>query len=112
MQVSLAEAATHLSELAARAEAGEEVVLTRGDAPSIRLVVDHRRPERADGQASPGELRVVGTNATASEREEVRQRRRRVLEEFRGVLKGRPGLEGVTAANIADDLYDEDGLPT
>lgn len=111
MQVSLAEAATHLSELAARAEAGEEVVLTRGDAPSVLLVIDHRKLERSNGPASFDETGVTGANATASEREEVRQRRRRVLEEFRGVLKERPGLEGVTAANIADDLYDEDGLP-
>ena len=111
MQVSLAEAATHLSELAARAEAGEEIVLTRGDAPSVRLVIDHRKPERADAPASMSELDVSNTSVPAFDREQVRQRRRRVLEEFRGILKGKPGLEGVTAANIADDLYDEDGLP-
>jgi antitoxin (DNA-binding transcriptional repressor) of toxin-antitoxin stability system len=111
MQISLAEAATHLSELAARAEAGQEIVLTRGDAPSVRLVIDHRKLERGDALASMSELDVSGTTVAASDREEVRQRRRRVLEEFRGVLKGKPGLERVTAANIADDLYDEDGLP-
>ncbi|WP_375429465.1 type II toxin-antitoxin system Phd/YefM family antitoxin [uncultured Sphingomonas sp.] len=100
-----------MSELAARAEAGEEIVLTRGDAPSVRLVIEGRKPERLDGPANFDELGVSGASATASDREEVRQRRRRVLEEFRGVLKGQPGMEGVTAANIADDLYDEDGLP-
>lgn len=85
MHVTLAEAADNLSELAARAEAGEEVVLTRGDAPSVRLVVDRRRP-------------------TAEEK-------RAILERFRGIVKGRPEWEGVTAATAADFLYDENGLP-
>lgn len=85
MQVTLAEAAANLPELAARAEAGEEIVLTRGDAPHARLVVDRRKP-------TPEEKRAV-------------------LERFRGVAKGKPEWEGVTAATAADFLYDENGLP-
>jgi antitoxin (DNA-binding transcriptional repressor) of toxin-antitoxin stability system len=85
MQVPLAEAATHLSELAARAEAGEEIVLTRGDAPSVRLVVDRRKPTSAEKRA--------------------------VLERFRGVAKGKPEWQGVTAATASDFLYDKFGLP-
>ena len=85
MQVSLADAAPLLAELAARAEAGEEVVLTRGDAPPVRLVL--------------------------AEQESIKERRRRVLERYRGAWKGLPQFEGCTAATLTDDLYDEDGLP-
>lgn len=85
MQLTLAEAAAHLPELAARADAGEEVVLTRDDAPPLRLVPMNR--------------------------ESIRERRRRVLEQYRGAWKGLPQFEGCTAATLTDDLYDEDGLP-
>lgn len=85
MHVSVIRAETQVTDLIRRAQAGEDVVLISGDGPPVRLV--------------PTDWDIV------------REHRRRVLEEFRGVLKGKPGLEGVTAANIADDLYDEDGLP-
>lgn len=86
MFVSAAEAAFQLNDLVRRAQAGEEVVLTTRDGePPVRLVpIDW---------------------------DTIRERRRKALEEFRGVLKGKPGMEGVTAANITDDLYDENGLP-
>ncbi len=75
MHVTLAEAATNLPEFAARAEVGENVVLTRGDA-----------------KPTPEEKRAV-------------------LKRYRGVGKGRPEWEGVTAATAADFLYDDHGLP-
>lgn len=43
--------------------------------------------------------------------EEVRARRRKALDAFRGIAKGRPEWEGVTAENASDFLYDENGLP-
>ena len=85
MRVALEEAAANLAELACRVDAGEEVVLTRGEAPDIRLVAGRRKP-------------------TAEEK-------RAVLERYRGIAKGRPEWEGVTAATAADFLYDENGLP-
>ena len=52
-------AKTHLSELVARAEAGEEVVLARGREPAARLVAivqgaKRRQPGRLKGQISIG----------------------------------------------------------
>jgi len=38
MRISLAEAETQLGELVRRAEAGDEIVLTRDGKPSVRLV--------------------------------------------------------------------------
>lgn len=85
MQIALSHAKARLSELAARAEKGEEIVLTRRGQPAVRLVAEQRR-------VTPEEKRAV-------------------LEKYRGILKGRPDMEGVTSSNIADFLYDENGLP-
>jgi prevent-host-death family protein len=38
MQVNIHEAKTHLSELIAQAEAGEEVIIARANKPAVRLV--------------------------------------------------------------------------
>lgn len=89
MNVSLSEAKGRLTELVRRAEAGEEVVLTRHGRPAARIV--------------PNETKLTP--------EEVRARRRKALDAFRGCLKGRPGFEGVTAERVSDFLYDEQGLP-
>jgi prevent-host-death family protein len=85
MQLSVTEAKAKLTDLVRRAEAGEEVTLTRRGQPAVRIV-------------------PVVTDA-------VRAKRRKALDEYHGILKGRPGWEGVTAANVADFLYDENGLP-
>lgn len=85
MQVSVSEAKGRLTDLVRRAEAGDEIILTRRGEPTVRLV-------------------PVITEA-------VRERRRQVLEEFRGCAKGKPGWEGVDAAHGADFLYDDRGLP-
>lgn len=89
MQVSLSEAKARLTELVRRAEAGEEVVLARHGRPVADIVA-------REAKLAP---------------EEVRARRRKVLDAFRGIAKGRPGWEGVTAENATDFLYDENGLP-
>ncbi|NKX17439.1 type II toxin-antitoxin system prevent-host-death family antitoxin [Ochrobactrum pseudogrignonense] len=47
--VKVAEAKTHLSDLLARVEAGEEVIISRGNTPIARLVaLDERRQRRRD----------------------------------------------------------------
>ncbi|MNE92085.1 Antitoxin VapB4 [compost metagenome] len=46
--VKVAEAKTHLSDLLARVEAGEEVIISRGNTPIARLVaLDERRQRLA-----------------------------------------------------------------
>ena len=47
MQVSVSDAKGKLTELVRRAEAGDEVVLTRHGQPSVRLVPVATKPSRA-----------------------------------------------------------------
>lgn len=52
-------AKTHLSELVARAEAGEEAILARGSKPAVRLVAlaadrPQRQPGRLKGRLAVG----------------------------------------------------------
>ena len=47
--VNMHEAKTHLSELVARAEAGEEIVIARSGAPAVRLVPVDRPRRRLGG---------------------------------------------------------------
>lgn len=85
MEIALSKAKARLSELAARADSGEEVVVTRRGKNSIRLVADQRKP-------TPDE-------------------KWRLLQDLLGSAKGKPGMEGVTSQNITDFLYDGNGLP-
>ena len=84
MKVSVTEAKAQLTELVRRAEAGDEVILTRRGQPAVRLV-----PMKA-----------------------VRSRdaRRTLLETARaaGAVKAKPGP---SAARSQDFLYGGDGLP-
>lgn len=89
MKVTVSEAKAQLTELVRRAEAGDEVILTRHGQPAVRLM-------------------PVAAQLSADER---RARRRAALEAFRGCARGKPGLEGVDAAHAADFLYDDRGLP-
>ncbi len=82
MRVSVTEAKAQLTELVRRAEAGDEVILTRHGQEAVRLVPVTVKP----GAAS----------------------RRRLLEELRGVGRGSPGPD---AARSQDFLFDEYGLP-
>lgn len=84
MLVSVAEAKEQLGELMRRAEAGEQVLLSEMGGPLVRLV--------------------------PLSREELREHRRQVLEEFRASAKGKM-TPGPSAARSADFLFDEDGLP-
>lgn len=85
MQVSVVDAQSQLPDLVRRAEAGEEIVLTRHGQPTARLV--------------PTEAQQIGDE------------RWRRLEALQGSIQHKPGMEGITAANIADFLYHERGLP-
>lgn len=87
MQVSVSDAKAKLTDLVRRAEAGDEVVLTRHGQSVVRLVAVERK-------LSP---------------EEVRAKRRAALEAFRGCAKGSSGPD---AEHSTDFLYDEFGLPT
>ncbi len=84
MRVSVTEAKGQLTELVRRAEAGDEVILTRHGHPSVLLVPIKSVP-----------------NAKT---------RRELLEAARtsGVLRANPGP---SAARSQDFLYGEDGLP-
>ncbi|HEY3887491.1 MAG TPA: type II toxin-antitoxin system prevent-host-death family antitoxin [Caulobacteraceae bacterium] len=84
MRVSVTEAKGQLTDLVRRAEAGDEVILTRHGQPAAKLVAITPLPDRAT--------------------------RRKVMEDVRraGAAKA---VEGVSAARSQDFLYDEDGLP-
>ena len=81
MHISVTDAKAQLTELVRRAEAGEEIVLTRHGQPVARLSTAHP---------------AVG-----------HEERRRILEAVRGCLAD----DGPSAARSQDFLYDEIGLP-
>ncbi len=87
MHISLTDAKARLTDLVRRAEAGDEVVLTRHGQPTARII-------------------AVRSTLSSDDR---RARRRAALEAFRGSAKNCPGPD---AAHSADFLYDEAGLPT
>jgi prevent-host-death family protein len=84
MRISVTDAKGQLTELVRRAEAGDEVILTR------------------HGQAA---VRLIPVNKAAQPQE-----RRRILQAARvsGSVKA---CAGATAARSQDFLYGEDGLP-
>ncbi|MBI5910888.1 MAG: type II toxin-antitoxin system prevent-host-death family antitoxin [Betaproteobacteria bacterium] len=84
MRVTVSEAKGQLTELVRRAEAGEEVVITRHGHPAVRLAPVNPRTDK--------------------------EYRRRVLEEIRAAAKGKV-KKGPSAARSQDFLYDEYGLP-
>ena len=84
MRVSVTDAKGQLTELVRRAEAGDEVILTRR------------------GQAA---VRLVPVNAVSQP-----QARRRILEAARTTGSAKASA-GATAARSQDFLYGDDGLP-
>jgi len=84
MQVSVTEAKAQLTELVRRAEAGDEIVLTRHGRAAVRLVpVEQTRDARS----------------------------RRALMEAVRRSAARHLLPGPGAARSQDELYGDDGLP-
>lgn len=84
MKVAVSEAKGQLTELVRRAEAGEDVVLTRHGQPAVRLVPIRKTLVPAE--------------------------RRRIIEEAQA-MASKAALPGPDAARSQDFLYDEDGLP-
>ena len=84
MRVSVSEAKGQLTDLVRRAEAGDEVVLTRYGTPAVRLVPIRPLP-----------------NADA---------RRAVIEAAQAAARA-SRTDGATAARSQDFLYGDDGLP-
>ena len=84
MQVSVTEAKGQLTELVRRAEAGDEVILTRHGHPAVRLVPIKTVPDRKS--------------------------RRALLEALRTSAAGKAAA-GPSAARSQDFLYGDDGLP-
>ena len=84
MQISVTDAKAQLTDLVRRAEAGDDVVLTRRGQPAVRLVPVKSVPSR--------------------------EARRKLLEEV-GRFGAANATPGPCAARSQDFLYDEDGLP-
>jgi prevent-host-death family protein len=83
MEISVTDAKAQLTELVRRAEAGDEIVLTRHGHPAVRLVPVKKPVDRAARRALLEEVRAASVNATP----------------------------GPSAARSQDFLYDEDGMP-
>lgn len=84
MRVSVSEAKGQLTELVRRAEAGDEVILTRHGHPAVRLVPITSIPDRNSRRAL---LAAVRASAAAK------------------------ATKGADAARSQDFLYGDDGLP-
>jgi prevent-host-death family protein len=86
MQVSVSDAKAQLTELVRRAEAGEEVVLTRHGKPAVRLAAVEKPAQTAD-------------------------QRRAIIERISREAAGK-ATPGPCAARSQDCLYDDEtGLP-
>lgn len=84
MQISVTDAKGQLTELVRRAEAGEEVILTRHGHAAVRLLPVKTVPDR--------------------------KARRALIEAIQADAAGKV-TPGPCAARSQDFLYDEDGLP-
>jgi prevent-host-death family protein len=84
VKISVSEAKAHLTDLVRRAEAGDDIVLTRHGHPAVRLVA----------------VRQAGDRAA----------RRRILEAARRNASAK-AVQGPSAAKSQDFLYDQHGLP-
>ena len=84
MELSVTEAKARLTELVRRAEAGEEVLLTRHGQPAVKLTPATQRPDAEKRRA-----------AIAAARSAAESRR----------------ADGPDAARSQDFLYDDSGLP-
>nr|WP_314256722.1 type II toxin-antitoxin system prevent-host-death family antitoxin [uncultured Devosia sp.] len=94
MDIPISRAGSELNDLVRRAEAGEEVVLTREDGePAVRLE------------------RVPTTHETKPAWRDLTPEQR--MAQLRALLDSFPEVpdDGVSAARSQDFLYDENGLP-
>ena len=86
MRIAVTEAKGQLTELVRRAEAGEEVVLTRHGQPAVRLVPAAAKPTREEKAAVLDRI-------------------------WKSAAKNKNKRRGPSAARSQDFLYDEYGLP-
>ena len=86
MNVPVSEAKGQLTDLVRRAEAGEEVVLTRHGQPVAKLVAVAEKPKHDP------------------------ETRRKIIEDIVESARGK-ATPGPSAARSQDFLYDENGLP-
>jgi prevent-host-death family protein len=84
MEISVTKAKGQLTELVRRAEAGDEVILTRHGHAAVKLVALKAKPDRAS---------------------------RRVLLEATRARGAKKATAGPSAARSQDFLYGDDGLP-
>jgi prevent-host-death family protein len=84
MKISVTDAKGQLTELVRRAEAGDEIILTRHGHPAARLVAVKRVPDRKSRRALLESVRASGA---------------------------RKATPGPSAARSQDFLYDDEGLP-
>jgi prevent-host-death family protein len=84
MNISVTDAKAQLTDLVRRAEAGEEVVLTRHGQPAAKLVPVKAKPTAAEKQALMDRIMEEGS---------------------------KKALPGPSAARSQDFLYGDDGLP-
>jgi prevent-host-death family protein len=70
INVKVGEAKTHLSELLVKAEAGEEVIISRGDQPIVRLVAIRSANDARAVFRRLAELRATAKSVT---QDEIRQ---------------------------------------
>ena len=83
MEISVSDAKAQLTELVRRAEAGDEVVLTRHGNPAVRLVPIKKQLTRQERSVLLEELRAAAPKAA----------------------------QGPCAARSQDYLYDDKGVP-
>jgi prevent-host-death family protein len=89
MHISVTDAKGKLTDLVRRAEAGDEVILTRHGEATVQLMPVKRKLPSA----------------------ELRARRLAVLDEIIAAARSRGPEGGPPAARAADFLYGDDGLP-
>ena len=75
--VKVAEAKTHLSKLLARVEAGEDIVIARGNDPIVRLVAIDERRQRLAAIEAVRALRAQAKPVTSQEIQDWKQEGRR-----------------------------------
>ncbi len=84
MRISVSQAKGQLAELVRRANAGDEVVLTRGGQVTVKFVPVSGRPYAVERRSVIGAMLTAATGKRAA---------------------------GASAARSQDFLYDDDGLP-
>ncbi len=89
MHIPVSDAKARLTDLVRRAEAGDEIILTRHGHPAVRLTPVSAR---------------MSTEA-------LRERRRKAIERALEQARARGPGQGPSAARAADFLYGDDGLP-